>query len=68
MEARKRRTDKCMEKKGKSVGLQKSVQAIIQEVSENICDNYCKYRETADEDNMCDVIRDGSPCPLDRLQ
>ena len=48
MEARKRRTDKCMEKKGKSVGLQKSVQAIIQEVSENICDNYCKYRETAE--------------------
>ena len=38
MEARKKRTDKCMEKKGKSAGLQKSVQAIIQEVSENICD------------------------------
>lgn len=56
MEARKKRTDKCMEKKGKSAGLQKSVQAIIQEVSENICDNYCKYRETADEDNLCDVI------------
>lgn len=52
----------------KNESLQKSVQVIIQEVSEDICDNYCKYRDTADEDNLCDVIRDGSPCPLDRLQ
>lgn len=45
-----------------------SVQKIIQEVSEDICDNYCKYRETADEDNLCDPLRNGSSCPLDRLQ
>ena len=52
----------------KNESLQKSVQVIIQEVSEDICDNYCKYRDTADDNNLCDVIRDGSPCPLDRLQ
>lgn len=45
-----------------------SVQKIIQEVSEDICDNYCKYRETADEDNLCDPLRNGRSCPLDRLQ
>lgn len=44
-----------------------SVQKIIQEVSEDICDNYCKYRETADEDNLCDPLRNGGSCPLDRL-
>lgn len=54
-------------KNEESLSLQKSVQAVIQKVSEDICDNYCKYRETADEENLCDIIRDGSPCPLDRL-
>lgn len=57
-----------MAESDKKESLQKSVQVIIQEVSEDICDNYCKYRDTADENNLCDVIRDGSPCPLDRLQ
>lgn len=45
----------------------KSVSQIIESVKEDICDNYCKYRETADENCLCDAIRDGSPCPLDRL-
>ena len=40
---------------------------ILREVSEDICDNYCKYRETADEECLCDVIRDGESCPLDKL-
>lgn len=44
-----------------------TIKNILQEISEDICDNYCKYRDTADEDFLCDVIRDGSPCPLDRL-
>lgn len=48
--------------------LQKSVMRIISQVCEDICDNYCKYRETSDEDSLCDVIRNGDPCPLDRLQ
>lgn len=45
----------------------KSVRQMLQEIAEDICDNYCKYRDTADEDCLCDVIRDGGECPLDRL-
>lgn len=44
-----------------------TVSEIMEAVREDICDNYCKYRETADEDNCCDKIRDGGSCPLDRL-
>lgn len=40
---------------------------IIEETVEDICDNYCKYRETVDENLICDAIRDGKECPLDRL-
>lgn len=40
---------------------------ILEEVREDICDNYCKYRDTADEECLCDKIRDGGECPLDRL-
>ena len=40
---------------------------IIEEVCEDICGNYCKYRDTADEDCVCDGMRDGRTCPLDRL-
>lgn len=47
--------------------LQESIVEIIQAVSEDICDNYCKYRDTADENALCDAIREGNPCPLDRL-
>lgn len=39
----------------------------IREVCEDICDNYCKYRDTVDEDGICDGMRDGRKCPLDRL-
>lgn len=45
----------------------KSVRQMLQEISEDICDNYCKYRDTADEECLCDVIRGGGECPLDRL-
>lgn len=50
-----------------NVGCLASLREILREVSENICDNYCKYRETVDEECLCDVIRDGGSCPLDRL-
>ena len=40
---------------------------IIEEVAEDICMNYCRYRGTPDEDGLCDRIRDGSVCPLERL-
>ncbi|MEZ3443535.1 MAG: hypothetical protein K1W30_00090 [Lachnospiraceae bacterium] len=45
----------------------KSVAQIVQQVSEDICDNYCKYRDTADEENLCALIRNGGKCPLDLL-
>ena len=45
-----------------------TLKSIIQSVSEDICDNYCKFRDTADEDFLCDAIRNGGKCPLDRLQ
>lgn len=40
---------------------------IITSVAEDICDNFCKYRETSDENCECDHIRDGNQCPLDKL-
>ena len=45
----------------------KSVRQILQEIAEDICNNYCKYRDTADEEFLCDVIKGGGVCPLDRL-
>lgn len=45
----------------------KSIRQILQEVSDDICDNYCKYRDTGDDDCLCELIRDGRECPLDRL-
>ncbi len=45
----------------------KTISLMLQEISEDICNNYCKYRDTADEDNLCALIRDGRLCPLDRL-
>ena len=40
---------------------------VLQEVVEDICDNYCKYQDTTDEEGICDCIRDGGKCPLDRI-
>lgn len=48
--------------------LTKTISEIIEEVSGDICDNFCRYRNTADEEFLCDYIRDGKDCPLDRLQ
>lgn len=45
----------------------KSIRQILQEVSEDIRDNYCKYRDTSDEECLCELIRDGGTCPLDRI-
>ena len=46
---------------------EKTVKQLMQEIAEDICDNYCKYRDTADEDFICDAIREKGACPLDRL-
>ena len=45
----------------------KSVTKIIEEVCGDICDHYCKYGDTVDEDGECEVGRSGEECPLMRL-
>ncbi|MDE5698138.1 MAG: hypothetical protein K2I96_12140 [Lachnospiraceae bacterium] len=45
----------------------KSIRQMLQEIADDICNNYCKYRDTGDEERLCDLIRDGGDCPLDRL-
>lgn len=44
-----------------------SATQLIESVCQNICDNYCIYRETCDENAECEPIRSGQECPLDRL-
>ena len=44
-----------------------SITRMIEKVAENICDNYCKYRDTCDDNCECDPIRNGEGCPLDML-
>ncbi len=43
------------------------LQEVLQEVTDDICDNYCKYRDTGGDDGLCDLLRNGGECPLDRL-
>lgn len=40
---------------------------LLEEIAEDICDNYCKYRVTCDDNAECEIIRNGQKCPLDRL-
>ena len=44
-----------------------SVTKQIELIAADICDNYCKYRETCDDNAECEVIRSGRKCPLDYL-
>ena len=44
-----------------------SITRILENVAEDICDNHCKYRETCDEDALCDITHSGGECPLDKL-
>lgn len=43
------------------------VTEIIEKTCESVCDNFCKYRETCDENNECEWERQGNECPLDKL-
>lgn len=45
-----------------------SLTEIIESICEDICDNYCKYGDTVDENGECEPMREGKKCPLDRLQ
>lgn len=40
---------------------------ILQEVADDMCDNFCKYQDTTDEEGNCDWIRNGGKCPLDKI-
>lgn len=44
------------------------IQALLESTCETICDNFCKYRDTGDDECICDYVRDGQhTCPLDFL-
>ena len=45
----------------------KEIKETIESVREEVCDNLCQYAPTADEDSICDYIREHGECPLDRL-
>lgn len=45
--------------------MEKTVIQVLQELAENICDDFCKYQETTDKEGVCDWIRNGGKCPLD---
>ena len=47
--------------------MNKSVIDIIEEVSEIVCDELCKYRDSTDENCECDYIKKNGVCPLDKL-
>lgn len=44
-----------------------SITKQIEQVAENICDNFCKYRDTCDENCECEWLRNGNECPLAKL-
>lgn len=45
----------------------KSIVTIIGEICGDVCENYCKYRNTVDDYGECDAQRESGECPLDRL-
>lgn len=46
--------------------MNKCVVILLEEMVENICDNFCKYRETCDENAECEYMRNNEgKCPLD---
>ena len=57
----------CCGKDGMTMDEKKSAMKIIEEVCEDICNRYCKYGDTVDEDGECEVGRGGEECPLMRL-
>lgn len=55
------------EKKEKKESLQRTVGQIIEEVQDDVCNNFCKYASALDEEYLCEYVRDGKSCPLHRL-
>lgn len=48
--------------------MEKTLTQIIDEVCEEICSHYCEYRNTTDEDCICEKVRNENTCPLDKLR
>ena len=44
-----------------------TVTKMIEDIASEVCDHLCKYRETADEESVCDYMREHEQCPLDKL-
>ena len=44
-----------------------SIRQQLEDIQGDICDNFCKYRNSCDENNECDWIREGNSCPLDKI-
>lgn len=40
---------------------------IIENVRIEVCTNLCKFRDSCDDDFVCDYVRENGYCPLDRL-
>ena len=56
-------------KKAKEHGKTKTVAETLEEVANEICNNYCKYPENWDEETMGDLFDSEvcAKCPLNRL-
>lgn len=44
-----------------------SITKQLEDFAEDICDRFCKWRETCDDNCECQWIREGNKCPLDKL-
>ncbi len=40
---------------------------LFQEIKEALCDNYCLYSDTANENSECNATRNGGICQLSKL-
>lgn len=49
--------------------MEKSISEIIEEVKADICDHYCKWPDTWDEEEQGETLEDGKcvSCPLSKL-
>ena len=53
--------------KGANMEEKKTIRQQLEDIQGDICDNFCKYRNTCDENNECDWVREGNSCPLDKI-
>lgn len=44
-----------------------TISQLVERVCGEICDKFCIYKDTPDENGECLYIREGNDCPLDQL-